>query len=168
MSKMDQAQIEDARLTLENSGEVYNKWCLLNKQYSFRKSPVIYRNLIRDYLNKLYPTNDIHDRQRICNYLDGIWAKNGDRVPYIEEVEPIEKEIEMNKFAPSVEIKTITFLNNQDITQLSKEQLLDALVQVEADKARLSEVKTANKFLSSRQVQLTATLEKIKALLDKE
>jgi hypothetical protein len=165
--KMTPVQIEDAKVILENEASFYKKWCELNINRTYTRFPIVYRNLVKDFLDSHY-ASDANDRQTLCNYFDIIWAKNGDRVSPTPEVQPVKKEIKMSTFAPSVTIKTVTFLNDQDISKLSKEQLLEALMQVEADKEKLNAIKTDNKFLVARQVELTGTLQKIKELLDKE
>ena len=82
--------------------------------------------------------------------------------PCVLASEP-EKEEPMSN---TVEIKTITYINNADVTKLSDEQLIDAIKTIENEIAALKAVKTKSTKITAKIAEAQDTLAKVVAVLD--
>ena len=164
-------ELENAKLTLKNDGEFYRWWCDLFKNYAGCEDlPSRCGNLIARGLtgNRLHYGNAA-DREKIRLYLLSTWEVN--HVQESNSVSQIQtqpkKEIKMASFNQSIVIKTVTYLNNTDISTLTSEQLLEALVECEKDLAKFKSVTTQNKTLTAKIASVEETIEKLRVLLDK-
>jgi hypothetical protein len=66
----------------------------------------------------------------------------------------------------TVEIKTITYINNADVTKLSDEQLIDAIKTIENEIVALKAVKTKSTKITIKINEALHTLAKVVAILD--
>lgn len=66
----------------------------------------------------------------------------------------------------TVEIKTITYINNADVTKLTDEQLIDAIKTIENEIAALKAVKTKSTKITAKITEAQDTLAKVVAVLD--
>jgi hypothetical protein len=66
----------------------------------------------------------------------------------------------------TVEIKTITYINNVDVTKMSDEQLIDAIKTIENEMAALKAVKTKSTKITIKINEALHTLSKVVAILD--
>ena len=75
-------------------------------------------------------------------------------------------ETTQEKTMASVEIKTITYINDADVTKLTDAQLIDAIKTIEAEVADLSGVKTQSAKIKAKIDSMNETLAKVVAILD--
>jgi hypothetical protein len=66
----------------------------------------------------------------------------------------------------TVEIKTITYINNADVTKLSDEQLIDTIKTIENEIVALKAVKTKSTKITAKIAEAQDTLVKVVAVLD--
>lgn len=67
---------------------------------------------------------------------------------------------------PSIEIKNVTFINNTDVTQMTDEQLIGTIKNIEQEIADLEAVKSKSVAIGKKVGQLNETLLKVVAILD--
>jgi hypothetical protein len=65
-----------------------------------------------------------------------------------------------------ITFKTITYINNADVTALSDEQLIDAIKTIEKEIADLKGVTTKSKKIEAKISDAEATLAKVVEVLD--
>lgn len=86
----------------------------------------------------------------------------GQPQPCVLAPEP-EKEEPMSN---TVEIKTITYINNVDVTKLTEEQLIDAIKTIEGEITALKAVKTKSTKITAKIAEAENTLAKVVEVLD--
>jgi hypothetical protein len=104
---------------------------------------------------------------------DGVICRNQSSNPCAEvslgQSQPCALAPEPKKEEPmsnTVEIKTITYINNADVTKLSDEQLIDAIKTIENEIAALKAVKTKSTKITAKIAEAQDTLAKVVAVLD--
>lgn len=73
---------------------------------------------------------------------------------------------EETNMSNKVIFKTVTFINNADVTGLSEEQLIDAIKTIEREIADLKSVATKSKKIEAKIADAEATLAKVVEVLD--
>lgn len=94
---------------------------------------------------------------------DQVFRRRAD--PHNTNNQPTEptQEIPMSN---KVEFKTVTYINNVDVTTLSDEQLIDAVKTIENEISDLGAVKTKSKKIEAKIAEAQTTLAKVVEVLD--
>lgn len=66
----------------------------------------------------------------------------------------------------SIEIKTVTYINDADVTKLTDEQLIDSIKKLEAEYGALESVGTKSIKIEAKKAEIKDTLAKVVAILD--
>ena len=87
-------------------------------------------------------------------------------LPVVKPQSPTQPQATQENTMASIEIKTITYINDADVTKLSDEQLIDAIKKIESEIADLGAVKTESAKIKAKIDNLHETLAKVVAILD--
>jgi hypothetical protein len=179
--------VAESVLVLKNDGEFYKNWERLVHEIGSNptsKEAYRFRTVILSSLKRNHMSSGLAEhRETIRIEIARDWNEahfgilphqQPTAVPQQQPnpVSPIKQEENMSNqngiAKQSVEIKTITYLNNVDISTLSKEQLIDAIAQCEADLERLSGLKTQSKAITAKRESIQATIDQLVSILDQE